>query len=173
MKLKQIDKEEYRKRSKQLMILTVVVLLATSLSVSNILIGLFGSEVEGDNFWLNLTGVIIGLMVISLMYKIILDKPYMADVNYVRNLKKEMNRIYRNSKMLQAKTEEGNKQALIISYYNFQLCKQIYELDNNILTMDELNEKIRALDERLEEMGLEISTDDYTPELLDELKSAA
>ncbi len=171
MKLQQIDKAVYRKRSTQLMIMTVVILLATSLSVSNILIALFGSEVNGENFWLNAAGVIAGLFVISLVYKVILAKPYMAEVNYVRNLKKEMNRIYRNSKMLQAKTEEGNKQALIISYYNFQLCKQIYQLDNNTLTMDELNEKIRALDQRLEEMGLEITADDYTPELLDELKS--
>ena len=133
------------------------------------MIALFGSEVSGDNFWLNAAGVVVGLMVISLLYKVILAKPFMAEVNYVRNLKKEMNRIYRNSKMLQAKTEEGNKQALIISYYNFQLCKQVYELDNNTLTMDELNEKIRSLDQRLEELGIEISVDDYSPDLLDEL----
>jgi len=170
MKLQEIDKVIYKKRLNILMVITVVVLLATSLSVSNILIALFGTGVDGDHFWLNLIGVAVGLLVIAVVYKVILSKSFMEEVNYVRNLKKEMNRIYRHSKILQKRIEEDDKNALIIAYFNLKASKQVYELDNNTLTMDELNERIRLLDEQIEKLGLHIRVEDYKPELLAGLK---
>jgi len=170
LKLQTIDKALYRKRLNILIAINIAVLLITSLSVSNILIALLGSEVDGDNFWWNLLGVIAGLAVMAGLFKILVTKPFMGEINYVRQLKQEMNRIYRHSKVVQAGVEANNKSALIISYFNLQASKQVYELDNNTLTMDELNEKIRLLDERLEGLGLAISTSDYNAELLNDLK---
>lgn len=170
MKLQQVDKAIYKKHVNILMMITVVVLLATSLSVSNILIALFGSGIDGDNFWLNLIGVAVGILVISIVYKVVLAKPFMEEVNYVRNLKKEMNRIYRHSKILQEKIAADDENALIIAFFNLKASKQVYELDNNTLTMDELNERIRLLDEQIERLGLDISAEDYQPELLAKLK---
>lgn len=170
MKLQQVDKVAYKKHVNILMVITVVVLLATSLSVSNILIALFGSGIDGDHFWLNLMGVVAGLAVISVVYKVVLAKPFMADVNYVRNLKKEMNHIYRHSKVLQEKIAEDDETALIIAFFNLKASKQVYELDNNTLTIDELNERIRVLDEQIERLGLDIGVEDYKPELLAKLK---
>jgi hypothetical protein len=169
MKLQPIDKALYRKRLNILIAINIVVLLATSLSVSNILIAFFGSGVEGDNFLLNLLGVISGLFVMAGLFKVLVTKPFMAEINYVRQLKQEMNRIYRNSKKVQAACEENNSTALIISYFNLQASKQVYELDNNTLTMDELNGKIASLNEQIENLGLDISTEDYKPELIDQL----
>lgn len=170
MKLQKIDKVIYKKRLNLLTGITLLVLLVTSLSVSNILIAFFGSGVDGDHFWLNVMGVACGLLVISIVYKVILSKPFMAEVDYVRNLKKEMNRIYRKSKLVQEKVAEDNKDALIISFFNLQASKQVYELDNNTLTMTELNERIRLLDEHLIELGLTITVDDYNQGLLSNLK---
>lgn len=170
MKLQTIDKALYRKRLNILIAINIAVLLITSLSVSNILIALLGSEVDGDNFWWNLLGVIAGLAVMAGLFKILVTKPFMGEINYVRQLKQEMNRIYRHSKVVQAGVEANNKSALIISYFNLQASKQVYELDNNTLTMDELNEKIRLLDERLESLELAVSTSDYNAELLNDLK---
>ena len=169
MKLQTIDKALYRKRLNILLVVSIAVLLITSLSVSNILIASFGSEVEGDNFWWNLIGVVAGLVVISGLFKVMVTKPFMAEVNYVRSLKKEMNRIYRSSKKLQAALEVDNENAIIISYFNLQACKQVYQLDNNTLTMDELNEKIRLLDEKIAVLGLTISVEDYQSDLLKQL----
>jgi hypothetical protein len=169
MQLQDIDKALYRKRMNIIMACTVAVLLLTSLSVSNILIASFGSEVNGDNFWWNVIGVVSGLGVVGVLYKIMAPKPFMAEVNYVRSLKREMNRIYRSSKKVQAALAENDKNAIIISYFNLQACKQVYQLDNNTLTIDELNEKIRLLDAQIESLGLEISTDDYRPELVKQL----
>lgn len=170
MKLQEIDKVIYKKRLNLLTGITLLVLLVTSLSASNILIAFLGSGVEGDHFWFNLIGVAFGLLVISIVYKVILSKPFMSEVNYVRNVKKEMNRIYRKSKLVQEKVAEDHKDALIISFFNLQASKQVYELDSNTLTMTELNERIRLLDEQIEKLGLHISVEDYKPELLAGLK---
>lgn len=169
MKLQTIDKALYRKRLNVLLVASVAVLLITSLSVSNILITLFGSGVEGDNFWWNLSGVIVGAFVVAGLFQILKTKPFMAEINYVRSLKREMNRIYRSSKKLQLALEKNDSDAMIISYFNLQASKQVYQLDNNTLTMDELNEKIRVLDEQIAELGLSISVEDYRPELIKQL----
>jgi hypothetical protein len=171
MKLQTIDKALYRKRLNIALVSCVAVLLITSLSVSNILITLFGSGIEDDNFWWNVLGVIAGAAVVAGLFKVVVTKPFMAEINYVRSLKKEMNRIYRSSKKMLAALEADDKSAIIISYFNLQACKQVYQLDNNTLTMDELNEKIRKLDTQIESQGLSISTDDYQPELLDQIKA--
>lgn len=169
MKLQTIDKALYRKRLNILLVTSVAVLLITSLGVSNILIAAFGSDIEGDNFWWNVLGVIAGVGVIAGLFKIMATKPFMAEVNYVRGLKREMNRIYRSSKKLQEALAANDKSAIIISYFNLQASKQVYQLDNNTLTMDELNEKIRKLDEKIAELGLSISVEDYRSELLQTL----
>jgi len=169
MKLQTIDKALYRKRLNIALVTCVAVLLITSLSVSNILITLFGSGSEGDNFWWNVMGVAAGATVIAGLFKLVATKPFMAEINYVRSLKKELNRIYRSSKKLQIALEANDKNAIIISYFNLQASKQVYQLDNNTLTMDELNEKIRMLDETIESLGLNISVEDYNPNLLNQL----
>lgn len=169
MKLKTIDKSLYRKRLNILIAISIVLLMAVSLSVSSSLIAIWGSEVDGDNFIWNLIGVIAGGLVVFGVLKVLSTKPFMAEVNYVRGLKHEMNRIYRSSKKLEAAIESNNEKALIVSYFNLQASKQVYELDNNTLTMDELNVKIQRLAAQIESLGLSISTEDYRPELLSEL----
>ena len=169
MKLQTIDKALYRKRLNIALVTCVAVLLITSLSVSNILIALFGSGIENDNFWWNVLGVVAGASVIVGLFKLVAAKPFMAEINYVRSLKREMNRIYRSSKKLQIALETNDKNAITISYFNLQASKQVYQLDNNTLTMDELNEKIRMLDEKIESLGLIISVEDYNPNLLNQL----
>ena len=92
MQLREIDKATYRKRMNIVLAGTVILLLVTSLTVSNTLIAAFGSDIDGDNFWWNITGVLAGLSVIGLVYKIFGKSPFMSEVNYVRSLKAEMNR---------------------------------------------------------------------------------
>ncbi|MBQ0729244.1 MAG: DUF3087 family protein, partial [Oleispira antarctica] len=102
-------------------------------------------------------------------FKVMANKPFMAEINYVRSLKREMNRIYRSSKKLNIALEANDKNAIIISYFNLQASKQVYQLDNNTLTMEELSEKIRLLDEKIETLGLSISVYDYQPNLVKQL----
>lgn len=169
MKLKTIDKVLYRKGMNRLIAANLSILMITALSVSNLLIHFFGGE-EGSNFWLNVAGVISAVAAVSLFFYVIKDKPFMEEINYVRELKAEMNRIYRSSAKLEAALAEDNETAIIISYFNLQASKQVYELDDNTLTMEELNEKIDKLNEKIESLGLSVSLDDYRAVLLEQIK---
>lgn len=169
MKLQTIDKALYRKRMNILIAVNLVVLMGTALGVSSLLIHYFGGP-DGSNFWLNVTGVVAAVLLVSLLFTFIKEKPFMAEINYVRSLKAEMNRIYRASAELEKALAEDNRDAIIISYFNLKASEQVYGLDDNTLTMSELKQKMADLDEKIQALGLNISTDDYSTDLLDDLK---
>ena len=52
---------------------------------------------------------------------------------------------------------------------NFMLhgSKQLYQLDDNIITMEDVLRKIQIHDERMQAAGLSSSTDSYKPALLE------
>ena len=45
--------------------------------------------------------------------------------------------------------------------------KQLYELDDNTITIEDLELLITALDHRMTEAGLSLSTDSFMPDMLD------
>ena len=168
MKLQTIDKARYRKHLNVITMTTIVFLLLLSLVSSQLLVALWASP-EGENFWLNFmavasSGVITGVALFKLR-----QRSYFHEVFYVWRLKQEMNYIYRRSRVLEAAIEAQNPNALSVSYFNLRASKQVYELDNNTLTMDSLDKKIVDLDKVICEQGLTISVDDYHRGLLQNL----
>jgi hypothetical protein len=51
--------------------------------------------------------------------------------------------------------------------YLYRGSKQLYLLDDNTITMEDLDIKLQVLDSRMESAGLSISTDLYDPSMLD------
>lgn len=166
MQLKKINKERYAKHYKQIMIGIVIVLMAIALSVSTILIQLFGN-VDGSNFWLNLVGVVIGGIVIVSLLRRNRDHEFMYEVIYVWDLKQMLNRIYRKQKKVKAAIETGDRDAMVIMNWSYNGSEQLYNLDNNTITMEDLHKSMRELQKVIDEHGLSISTDDFKPEMLD------
>ncbi|UZE96654.1 DUF3087 domain-containing protein [Alkalimarinus alittae] len=168
MQLKTIDKALYRKRLNRVIAAVIIVLMVLSLGVSTLLIQLFG-EPGGSNFTLNLMGVVMGAIVVGGALRRFRMHPYMTEVLYVWQLKQELNRIYRKSAKIKAAAETNNLKALTIMNYNLKACAQLYELDDNDLTLSDLKLEIKALDRKIADLGLTINTDDYHKELLNEL----
>ena len=168
MKLKKIDKAIYRQRLNRVIAATIVGLASLSLGVSTLLIEVIGGP-SGSNLMLNIIGVAVGAAVVGVVLRHYRNHPYMEEVVYVWRLKQELNRIYRCSAKLNPAVESNDINALIIMNFNLKASKQLYELDDNDLTMDELNGKIKNLDDKLVKLGLSISTDDYKKALLDQL----
>jgi len=88
-------------------------------------------------------------------------------VVYVWDLKQILNKIYRKQRKIESKVEENNHYAMIIMNFQYRGSKQLYELDDNTITIDELNRKIKHLDKRMQTVGLNLSTDLFDPEMLD------
>jgi len=168
MKLQTIDKAIYREHLRRVTAILIVLLLASAVGISTVLITLFG-EVGGSNFVLNLAGVVIGASICVGGLFSFREHAYMHEVMYVWHLKQELNRIYRRSAKVKSAVERENKNGLIVSNFHLKGSKQLYELDDNTLTMDELNQKIHELDAKVQDLGLTISLDDYDKQLLNQL----
>lgn len=166
MHLQDIDKSRYRKRSRVVFAAIVVVLAVVALGTSTLLIAVFGTPGE-THFWLNLTGVVIGVAVVALTLTRLRGHPYLHEVVYVWDLKQQLNRIYRKQRHIEPLVEENDPDAIAIMYFFYQGSRQLYELDDNTITMDTIVPNIRALERRIEELGLNITTDTFRESMLE------
>tara|TARA_R110002167_G_scaffold305989_5_gene510367 strand:+ start:623 stop:1132 length:510 start_codon:yes stop_codon:yes gene_type:complete len=168
MILQNIEKATYRKNLNKVLACSIVALLVIALGVSSLLIHFIGKEGE-SNFVLNLIGVCVSAGIVgAVLYRIRLS-PFMAEVFYVWRLKQEINAIYRHSAKLKPALESNNRNALTIAYYNFKASIQLYELDDNDLTLSSIREDLLALETKIQDLDLVISTDDYHRGLLKQL----
>ena len=166
MKLRQIDKNRYRKHSRLLFFAIVIALVVIALGSSTLMIHWFGTPGE-THFSFNLAGVVLAVFVVTFLVYRFRAHPFMEEVVYVWNLKKQLNAIYRKQRKIQPLIEDNNVDAMIIMSYMYQGSKQLYELDDNTITLDDLAIKAMHLTSKIEENSLEISADDYTPGLLE------
>lgn len=167
MKLRQIDKNRYRKHYKILFAAIVIELIAISLVSSTLLISWLSSPDE-SHFILNLVGVVVAVLLVLYAVYFFRDHPLMDEVVYVWNLKKQLNLIYRKQHKIEPLIEDNNVDAMVIMNYMYQGSKQLYELDDNTITMSDLAIKTRYLNTKLEEKKLKLTTDDYYSGLLNQ-----
>ena len=165
MKLRPIDKYRYRKHYKIVFAAIVIELLAISLVCSALLISLLSSSDE-SHFTLNLAGFVVAVLLVTYTVYRFRDHPFMDEVVYVWNLKKQLNLIYRKQHKIEPLIEDNNVDAMVIMNYMYQGSKQLYELDDNTITLDDLAIKTRHLNTKLGEKQLKLTTDDYYSSLL-------
>lgn len=165
MKLRQIDKNRYRKHYWIVFAAIAIALSVISLVSSTLLISWLSSTDE-SHFILNLVGVVVAVLLVLYAVYRFRDHPFMDEVVYVWNLKKQLNLIYRKQHKIEPLIEDNNVDAMVIMNYMYQGSKQLYELDDNTITMSDLAIKTRRLNTKLEEKELKLTTDDYYSGLL-------
>lgn len=166
MKLMPIDKTRYRRHLNRVFFGIALALTAFAIGTSTILIKAFSTP-DAPHFWFNLAGVVIAAALVVALLQKLRSHPFMREVVYVWDLKQVLNRIYRRERELQAAVEEDDANALIIMNFFYRGSKQLYELDDNLVTIEELTDKIRLHDKRLAEAGLTTDTDRFDPVMLD------
>jgi hypothetical protein len=166
MRLREIDKTRYRKHLKFVFAGMIAALTILSLSTSTLFIYLFSTP-EAQHFWFNLAGVVAAAVIIIIALQKLRTHPFMLEVVYVWDLKQQLNRIYRKQRKIEAAVENDDQNAMIIMNFMYRGSKQLYELDDNTITMTGLNSKIKLLDKRMQAAGLSLSTDSYEPAMLD------
>ena len=165
MKLRPVDKYRYRKHYRIVFVAIVIELIVISLGCSALLIRWLSSPDE-SHFTLNLAGFVVAVLLVAYTVYRFRDHPFMDEVVYVWNLKKQLNLIYRKQHKIEPLIEDNNVDAMVIMNYMYQGSKQLYELDDNTITLDDLAIKIRHLNTKLEEKELKLTTDDYNSGLL-------
>ncbi|MFT6903853.1 MAG: hypothetical protein ACJAS1_000498 [Oleiphilaceae bacterium] len=172
MILQSIDKVTYRKNLNKVITCVIAALFIIALGVSSLLIHFIGEQ-DSSNFTLNLVGVCFAASIVGVVLYRIRVLPFMSEVLYVWCLKQELNAIYRRSAKLNPALELNNYNALIVRYYYLKGSIQLYELDDNDLTLDSLREELLEFDEKIQVLDVVVSTDDYRRDLLKQLSETA
>lgn len=167
MALPVIDKARYKKRLNWLQGSAVVLLMLSALLFSNLLVSHYGSD--GSNLWLNATAVLLSVLLLSLIFAVLKHQPWMADIRYIMQLKQRLNRIYRASKAVDAAVANDQKNGLIVRYFSLHASKYLYQLEDNTLTLEELQQQIDDLDEQIARLQLTIGLDDYSDDILQQV----
>ena len=166
MRLREIDKMRYRKHLKVVFAGMAVALMIITVVASTLFIYLFSSP-EVSHFLHNLAGVAAAAVIVFIVLNKYRQHPYMVEVVYVWDLKQQLNRVHRKLRKIEAAVENNDKDAMIITNFMYRGSKQLYELDDNTITMEGLVSKIRVLEQRMGDAGLSLSTDAYNPTMLD------
>lgn len=166
MQLKEIDKNRYKKNFRAVFAGIAVALMAIALAASTLLNHLFGDP-EVSNLWLNFTAVVIAAITVAYVLNKLRNHSYMHEVVYVWDLKQQLNRIHRKRMKIEKEAENGHRNALIIMNYFYRGSKQLYELDDNTITMDDVNLNIQLLEKKMQALDLSSSTDTYDPSMLE------
>lgn len=166
MQLREINKIRYRKHLRMVYTGIVFALLIVAPAISASIISLF-SNPEASYLFHNMAGVVIAVTILVFVLNKFRQHPYMFEVVYVWDLKQQLNRIHRKQRKIEAAIENNDKDAMIIMNFMHHGSKQLYELDDNTITMGDLMRKIQIHDKRMEAAGLSSLTDTYNPTMLD------
>ncbi|MEZ8379910.1 DUF3087 family protein [Vibrio splendidus] len=171
MKLQKINKEEYRKKMNLLLVSLVGSLALFAIVFGSILIELFGSvgSVTGEatgNFHLNVLGVILSVALNAFIVSRVKGHDYFKEALYVWNLKQIHNQIYRKLKRIQPKAEQGDREALTILYFYYTTQKQVYDLDNNTLTIKTVQQSLDNIVELSEKWSIELDIEAFSKDLV-------
>ncbi|MEZ9310843.1 DUF3087 family protein [Vibrio sp. F13] len=171
MKLQKINKEEYRKKMNLLLVSLVGSLALFAIVFGTILIELFGSatSITGEstgNFHLNVLGVILSVALNAFIASRVKGHEYFKEALYVWNLKQIHNQIYRKLKRIQPKAEQGDRDALTILYFYYTTQKQVYDLDNNTLTIKTVQQSLDNILEVSEKWSIELDIEAFSKDLI-------
>ncbi|MDE3272809.1 DUF3087 domain-containing protein [Pseudoalteromonas sp. G4] len=165
MKIQEINKARYRNHLNKVIVGCIVALVIGSLGIAQALIAIFPSE-QGSHFHWNFLGVVATCLIIGSVLKKYKHHDFMTEVTYVWELKKQLNYITRKMRKLKAAVEEGDVVAMQIINYSYAGSRQLWQLDDNTITMEELSIWQAELDAKAREVNVTLDTDKYEAKLL-------
>ncbi|MBA5763188.1 DUF3087 domain-containing protein [Vibrio sp. 404] len=165
MQLKNIDKQLYRSRLNIVIVACIASLAISSLAISQVLIQLFPSEF-GSHFYWNLLGVVASAIILVFTLLKLKTHPKMHEVAYVWDLKQALNLIYRKNRKLLAAAKQGNVDAMLALQFSYEGSRQLWQLDDNTITLSNLNDAQLQLDNWVKEYNVELDISSYHSGLL-------
>ncbi|MGO4998899.1 DUF3087 family protein [Oceanisphaera sp. W20_SRM_FM3] len=167
MTLTNIDKARYRRRLNQVFISSGVALAALSLLLSQILIALF-PDASGSHFHWNALGVLVAAAIVGFCLSHYRHHSYLAEVLYVWELKRSLNKITRKMRKIEAAAKQGNINAMQALQFSYAGSRQLWQLDDNIIIMEELALKQAELEGLAEKYQVTLNIADYQESMLSE-----
>jgi len=165
MQLMNIDKARYRKHLNIVIVGFIVTLLVLALVFGQLLIMSFAQE-GANNFRYNLLGVVLSLLACMAVLHTVKISDFFKEIYYVWQVKQIQNLIYRKLKKIKAAAKDAEKDALIILTFYYQSQQQVYQLDDNTLTIEKVNKDLADIQEIIANKDFTISAEQFDKKLL-------
>ncbi|WP_280546346.1 MULTISPECIES: DUF3087 family protein [unclassified Halomonas] len=125
------DPEAYRRKGKLISLAMAGQLIVCGLVFSQLLQAAFDG-----GFWLNVLGVLLGLVATSLVFVVLRERPWMTEMRYVWQLKHRLSRVSGYLPALRRGMAEGHDTALAVLAFYHQGMAQLAELNGRTLDDD-------------------------------------
>lgn len=165
MQLIEIDKARYRKHLNRVIIGCIAILVVGSLGFSQALIALFPDD-SGSHFHWNLLGVVATCAMLAWLLNKYRSHPFMTEVVYVWELKKALNKIHRKMHKIKAAAQDGDLHALLALQFSYTGSRQLWQLDDNTIIMEELAIAQAELDSLAQQYQVSLNANEYEDSML-------
>jgi len=165
MQLIEIDKKRYRKHLNIVIVGFISMLLVLALIFGQVLIASFAQE-GVNNFRYNLLGVVLSLLGCAAILHTLKHSDFFKEIYYVWQVKQIQNLIYRKLKKVKAAVKNDDTNAFIVLSFYYQSLKQVYQLDDNTLTITKVNKDLTDLQATIANKNLAISAGQFDKTLL-------
>jgi len=165
MQLIDIDPQRYRQRLTKIMFACIGLLSISSLSISQLFITLFPSA-NGTHFHWNLLGVVLSALLLLFILIKLKSHSFFYEANYVWSLKQTLNKINRRMKEIEQAVQRGEPNAIQILHYSYVGSRQLWQLDNNTITLNRLTSLEKQLAEKAKQHQVILDIEQFNDTLL-------
>ena len=171
--IKPINPETYRQQTRRSTLYIALTFVLLALLLSGVLVMVLGVA-GGDNFRLNLAGVIVALITTFLLVRYLFwSQPWMAPAVYGWQLKRSLMKVTNIMHHVTAGVMAGDVAAMkLLRFYHLGVT-QMYQLDANSSALSQMVHEIDLHKARLEALGIETEQTRLDPAWLEAVKQFA
>ena len=169
--IKPINPETYRQQTRRSTLYIALTFVLLALLLSGVLVMVLGVA-GGDNFRLNLAGVIVALITTFLLVRYLFwSQPWMAPAVYGWQLKRSLMKVTNIMHHVTAGVMAGDVAAMkLLRFYHLGVT-QMYQLDANSSALSQMVREIDLHKARLEALGIDTEQTRLDPAWIEKVKT--
>lgn len=119
-----------------------------------------------SNFRYNLAGVVIALVCCGALLSSLKRREFFTEIYYVWQLKQIHNQIYRRLAPIKKASKNEDEKALVVLHYYYTSLLQVYELDDNTLVNNKVQQDLTAINDEISRLQLTVDTSAFDQSLI-------
>lgn len=171
--IKPMNPEQYRQQTRRSTVYIALTFILLALLLSGLAVMVLGVQ-GGDNFRLNLVGVLVALVTTLLLVRYLFwSQPWMAAAVYGWQLKRSLMKVTNVMHHVTAAIMAGDVSAMkLLRFYHLGVT-QLYQLDANSSALSQMVREIDLHKARLEALGVDTEQTRLDPAWIDAVKKFA
>lgn len=171
--IKPLNPETYRRQTRRSTLIIALIFVSLAMVLSSAGVMLFGQP-GGDNFYLNVAGVIAGLVVSVVLVRVrFWSQPWMASAVYGWQLKRSLMRITNVMHHVTAGVQARDPVAMkLLRFYHLGIT-QMHQLDANSSALSQMTGEIDRHRESMEALAIDTDQPRLNPDWLEAVKKNA